>query len=444
MAAVPALAMAMASCGRFEPEDRVFPNSIYLDVSALEQNRAANFSNRTEGGSQSLSAVLAYPADKPVTASIAVDKDGVEAFNRRNGTDYELLPERFLDFPGATVTIPAGRSTSESVTIVFKGLMGEGEQHTGAMEIDKTYLLPVKVSSADIESMPTSSEVFYLIKRTSAITVAAQLTDDFICFPRLDDPAETGLKAVYNDLTAVTFEALVNIDRFELLLSSTKCDISTIMGVEQYLLLRIGDANFERQQLQFDGSGNGSKFGKIPAKIDARKKLDTGVWYHVAATYDQKTRTARIYLNGKLIDETRDVGVEAPSADNRIRLAPREKVNGKTGEGYCFLVGNSYNRYRPLQGKIAEVRVWSSARTQQEIWENMYRITEPEAHEDLIGYWKCDDGTGDTVTDYSRYKNHGKFGAKEQFEITTGVTVDPKDPEWAVGIEIPEVNKMEE
>lgn len=442
MAAVPAL--AMASCGRFEPEDRVFQNSIYLDVSALEQNRAANFSNRTEGGSQSLSAVLAYPADKPVTASITVDKDGVEAFNRRNGTDYELLPERFLDFQGATVTIPAGRSTSETVTIVFKGLMGEGEQQTGAMEIDKTYLLPVKVSSADIGSMPTSSEVFYLVKRTSAITVAAQLTDDFICFPRLDDPAETELKAIYNDLTAVTFEALVNIDRFELLLSSTKCDISTIMGVEQYLLLRIGDANFERQQLQFDGSGNGSKFGKIPVKTDARKKLDTGVWYHVAATYDQRTRTARIYLNGKLIDETRDVGVEAPSADNRIRLAPREKVDGKTGEGYCFLVGNSYNRYRPLQGKIAEVRVWSSARTQQEIWENMYRIAEPEAHEDLIGYWKCDDGAGDTVTDYSRYKNHGKFGAKEQFEITTGVTVDPKDPEWAVGIEIPELNKMEE
>ncbi len=28
------------------------------------------------------------------------------------------------------------------------------------------------------------------------------------------------------------------------------------MGVEQYLLLRIGDTNFERQQLQFDGSGS--------------------------------------------------------------------------------------------------------------------------------------------------------------------------------------------
>lgn len=51
------------------------------------------------------------------------------------------------------------------------------------------------------------------------------------------------------------------------------------MGVEQYLLLRIGDTNFERQQLQFDGSGAGSSFGKIPGR-DATKNLDKGRWYH--------------------------------------------------------------------------------------------------------------------------------------------------------------------
>lgn len=431
------LLLLAVACNRFDAVDKVFDNSAYLDVSAFDRIQPATFSNTIQTATKELSVTLAYPADKDITATVDVDASLVSEYNSRYGTDYQLLPAQYLDFEAATVTIEAGKVNSEKISIGFKNLMGEGEKQDGAMEIDKTWLLPVGLKSDDIDIMKSSATAYYLVKRSSAITVAVQLTDDFLCFPRLDDPAETELKAVYNNLTAVTYEALVYIDKYD----TDNIDISTIMGMEQYLLLRIGDANFERQQLQFDGSGNGTQFGKVPSKSDATKKLSTGQWYHVAATYDQATRIARIYLNGKLLDEAKDVGVTGTSEDNRIRLAPREKVDGKTGEGYCFLIGNSYNRNRPLQGKIAEARVWSTARTQQEIWDSMYRIEDPESHEDLLGYWKCNDGKGDTVTDYSRYKNHGKFGAKEQFEITTGVTVDPKEPEWATNVEIPELNK---
>ena len=431
------LLLAATSCDRFSVADRVFDNSVYLDVSAFDRIQTATFSNTVDVAVKELSVKLSYPADKDISATISVDESLVPEYNSRYGTDYQMLPAAFLDFDGKTVTISAGKVSSEKVVIGFKNLMGEGDAQAGAMEIDKTWLLPVTLHSDDIEIMKSSATAYYLVKRSSAITVAVQLTDDFICFPRLDDPAETELKAVYNDLTAVTYEALVYIDKYD----TDNVSISTIMGVEQYLLLRIGDANFERQQLQFDGSGSGTQFGKIPSKSDASKKLSTGQWYHVATTYDQATRIARIYLNGKLLDEAKDVGVAGSSPENRIRLAPRVTENGKAGEGYCFLVGNSYNPNRSLQGKIAEIRVWRTARSGQEIWDNMYRIDAPESREDLIGYWKCNDGKGDTVTDYSRYKNHGKFGAKEQWQITTGISVDKKEPEWAVNVEIPEINK---
>lgn len=431
------LLLAATSCDRFSVADRVFDNSVYLDVSAFDRIQTATFSNTVDVAVKELSVKLSYPADKDISATISVDESLVPEYNSRYGTDYQMLPAAFLDFDGKTVTISAGKVISEKVVIGFKNLMGEGDAQAGAMEIDKTWLLPVTLHSDDIEIMKSSATAYYLVKRSSAITVAVQLTDDFICFPRLDDPAETELKAVYNDLTAVTYEALVYIDKYD----TDNVSISTIMGVEQYLLLRIGDANFERQQLQFDGSGSGTQFGKIPSKSDASKNLSTGQWYHVATTYDQATRIARIYLNGKLLDEAKDVGVAGSSPENRIRLAPRVTENGKVGEGYCFLVGNSYNPNRSLQGKIAEIRVWRTARSGQEIWDNMYRIDAPESREDLIGYWKCNDGKGDTVTDYSRYKNHGKFGAKEQWQITTGISVDKKEPEWAVNVEIPEINK---
>lgn len=415
--------MAIASCDRFDPVDHVFPNSLYLDVSAMEQTHSANYSNKAGGGTQVLAAALSYPEDRNITASITIDRSLVDDYNHKYGTDYSMLPDMYIDFSGATVTIEAGRTTSETVAIGLKGFLGEGDEQKDALEIDRTWLLPVRVSSEDISVMAGSSVAYYLVKRSSAITTAAQLTDNWINFPLLDQPGE--IADVYNDLTAVTYEALVYIDKFDLTNSFGECNISTVMGVEQYLLLRIGDANFERQQLQFDGSGNGSQFGKLPSKSDPAKKLDSGVWYHVACTYDQATRTARIYVNGSLTDEVKDTGVTGSSGENRITLAMQALG---MEESYRFCIGWSYNDFRPLQGKIAEARVWRVARTQEEIWANMYRLPDYEAEDypDLIGYWKFDEGEGNIIHDYSMYGNDGEA---------------ENDIAWPSGIEIPEINK---
>lgn len=414
----------LVSCNRFEPVDHVFDNCAYLDVSATSQTQAATFGNRVGSLEKHLCVALSYPSDKDVKATISVDASLTDAFNHRYGTDYQLLPDAYLDFSPVSVTIEAGKVNSEKVSIGFKNLMGQGEDQTGAMEIDKTYLLPVRLSSEDISTMDGSSVAYYLVKRSSAITVAAQLTDNWIEFPLMDTPGEVA--DAYNGLTALTYEALVNVDRFDLDNKDGVCNISTVMGVEQYLLLRIGDANFERQCLQFDGSGNGSQFGKLPSKSDPAKKLYSGSWYHVACTYDQNERVARIYVNAKLIDEVKEAGVAGPTADNKITLAMRALG---MPEAYQFFIGKSYNDFRPLQGKIAEARVWRVARTGDEIWKNMYRIENPKDQKDLIGYWKFNDGEGNVVKDYSWVGNHGKAVG---------------DIIWPDGIEIHEINKEEE
>lgn len=414
----------LVSCNRFEPVDHVFDNCAYLDVSATSQTQAATFGNRVSSLEKHLCVALSYPSDKDVKATISVDASLTDAFNHRYGTDYQLLPDAYLDFSPVSVIIEAGKVNSEKVSIGFKNLMGQGEDQTDAMEIDKTYLLPVRLSSEDISTMDGSSVAYYLVKRSSAITVAAQLTDNWIEFPLMDTPGEVA--DAYNGLTALTYEALVNVDRFDLDNKDGVCNISTVMGVEQYLLLRIGDANFERQCLQFDGSGNGSQFGKLPSKSDPAKKLYSGSWYHVACTYDQNERVARIYVNGKLIDEVKEAGVAGPTADNKITLAMRALG---MPEAYQFFIGKSYNDFRPLQGKIAEARVWRVARTGDEIWKNMYRIENPKDQKDLIGYWKFNDGEGNVVKDYSWVGNHGKAVG---------------DIIWPDGIEIHEINKEEE
>ena len=247
----------------------------------------------------------------------------------------------------------------------------------------------------------------------------------------------------------MTYEALIYIDQFATQdETSTPVSISSVMGVEQYLLLRIGDTNFERQQLQFDGSGAGSQFGKFPGK-DASKNLETGRWYHVACTYDQATQTVRIYVDGQIQSEETGVGISSPSQKNRINLAMRalydlwnsaseaEKPQyetddtgyNKLGDAYQFFIGKSYDDYRPLNGKIAEARVWSVARTPEQIWENMYEIENPADDPTLLGYWKFNEGAGNTVKDYSMYGNDG---------------VAEIDIVWPTGIEIPKINETEE
>ena len=176
--------------------------------------------------------------------------------------------------------------------------------------------------------------------------------------------------------------------------------------------------------MQFDGSGSGSGFGKIPGR-DAMKHLETGRWYHVACTYDQNTRTARIYVDGQIQSEVTGVGITTQNDKNCINLAMRALYDlwntapegdkaqyeelGYDGlsEAYQFFIGRSYDDYRPLNGKIAEARVWSVARTPEQIWENMYEIENPENDPTLLGYWKCNDASGNTVKDYSMYGNDG-------------------------------------
>lgn len=418
-------ASVAVSCNRYDADGYKFNNSIYLDVSSKTSVQAATFGNKLTEFTRELSVSMAYPAESDITATVSVDESLVSEYNRKYGTSYEMLPQKYFDFNEEHITIPAGKTVSGQIVIKFKGLTGEGEEQEGAMEIDKTYLFPVRLTSVDMDVMGDAGLAYYLVRRSSAITVAAQLTDNWINFPLLDEPGQ--IADTYNGLTAITYEALIWIDKYDLENGFGACNISTIMGVEQYLLLRIGDTNFERQQLQFDGSGAGTSFGKFP-ESDPSKKLYEGCWYHVACTYDYDTRVTRIYVDGKIQSEANEMGT-ATEGINLAQRALEEVEEGKEKQSYQFFIGKSYNDFRPLQGKIAEVRVWSVARTPEQIWENMYRIENPEKDATLIGYWKFDEGKGNTVKDYSRYHNDG---------------VAAYDLSWVEGIEIPEINKEEE
>lgn len=433
---------ALTACERYDADDHKFGNVVYLNVSQTSPVQLATFSNNRETYDCTLQAALTYPAGQDVRVSLEVDPSLVAAYNVRYGTAWPMLDEKYYTLSAPETTIAAGRTVSDVVTLQLRGLMGEGEEQTGALPLDETYLVPVRISGATMDVLRGSDVAYYVVKRSSAITVAAQLgAGNWINFPTLDKYGTNS--SAWNGLTAMTYEALIYIDEFATTdAEGLPVNISSVLGVEQYLLLRIGDTNFERQQLQFDGSGSGSQFGKFPGK-DATKNLEAGRWYHVACTYDQAARTVRIYVDGQIQSEQTGVGIATQSEDNRINLAMRalydyylnnpteenEKKYGGFVDAYQFFIGKSYDEKRPLNGKIAEARVWSVARTPEQIWENMYNVENPADDPTLLGYWKFNEGAGNTVRDYSMYGNDG---------------VAESDITWPSGIEIPKINETNE
>jgi len=75
----------------------------------------------------------------------------------------------------------------------------------------------------------------------------------------------------------------------------------------------------------------------------------------------------------------------------------------------------------PFKGYIKEARIWNIARTEQDIKKNMYDFLKGD-EPGLIGYWRLNDNTGQTVKDYSDINNNGYLGS------TTGI--DDNDPQW--------------
>ncbi|MFM1770700.1 MAG: hypothetical protein RJA22_3229, partial [Verrucomicrobiota bacterium] len=110
--------------------------------------------------------------------------------------------------------------------------------------------------------------------------------------------------------------------------------------------------------------------------VYGRTAIATGVWHHVAATYDG-TNWA-LYLNGLL--ETNVVSGQTPRYDSIQHAALASALNSAgTPAGH-------------FAGLMDEVRIWNYARSASEIADNLARLV--PAAPGLLGRWSLDDGTG--------------------------------------------------
>ena len=233
----------MIACDNTDYSNKApFNNMVYIKEASNSNSERVTFRNTLNEQKRAFSAKLTYPAGKDIVVKLKADPGLINEFNARHGTDYGMLDSKYYSLSNSELIIKAEKSESLIDTIYFNNLLD--------LEIDKTYLVPLTISetSGGVHLLNGSKTLFYLVRRSSAITVAANLKDNYLEVPTfLDEEKNACLK----ELGQITMEALVYVEDFTYSGPSNTAgasDISTIMGVEQHFLMRIGDTSFPRQQ----------------------------------------------------------------------------------------------------------------------------------------------------------------------------------------------------
>jgi hypothetical protein len=234
-----------------------------------------------------------------------------------------------------------------------------------------------------LESVPTDFAIYVKDRwgNRSPVKYFRATPDPFLMVPNLAGKNGLLVKQFNEDtrlktLSRFTFETWIKVNKF----STVAPYISGVMGAEvesKCALIRIGNGSL--------ANNNNINVGGFPDFM-VNDPLVENVWYHFALTYD--ATTVKFYINGNVVG----------SRDRPGTILDLSMWNANDG---AFAIGQSLGS-RYLDGEMRETRVWTIARTMDEI--RNYSCDVDPSSPGLVAYWKLDDGEGNILKDYSLNK----------------------------------------
>ena len=304
--------------------------------------------------------------DQDVKVSFEVDNSLVDVYNKETGGDYKMLPAGSYKLEQGFSTIETGKSVSVPVKLE---ILSMDDFEEGVL-----YCVPLKIVDNSIGmKILESSRIQYVLIRQILTTRGVNLNNSWYI-------SMEGMKGVpeLDDLQQCTMEIRILAKGWR----TSGHMISSLIGVEENFLLRVGDVGIKvPNQVQLAGRGN---------SITAPKYLATDTWYHIAVVDNGSEMS--IYINGEL-----EASVES-SGFKPINL-------GFYYNSY-FAIGMSASDGRLFNGYVSEARVWNRALSPIELKNNQCFV-DPSTAEGLIGYWRLNEAEGNTFTDLSGNGYHG-------------------------------------
>lgn len=356
------IAVSFTGCKNEDVDERHFDNKFYISSSIVTDDLLIKGSGLE---SRAIESRLAQPAARPVTVTFEARPEMAALYNLIYKDNAVALPSKYYEIVQNTVEIGAGAVTGGTIDINFKEIQ--------TLDSKKRYVLPVTVSDCNgVNVLDSRRTVYYIVKGAALINVVANIAEMY--FPvNWSDVA----KPLVTNMKTITVEALVRSSDWE---AGRDNPLSTLIGIEGSFLIRIGDADRDRDQLQLVAPG-----GNWPNK-DVAPGLPVDEWVHIAVVWDATTNERIYYQNGEVV------------ASSTAALSGSVTLDSRS----CY-IGRAYDDTRWLPGEISELRVWNIQRTADEIKDNPYEVD--PATPGLVAYWKFDEGTGGQITDYAKGSN---------------------------------------
>ena len=329
-------------------QEKVIETAVKADDGALEKT---------------LQVSLAKLENKEVSINFEVNAGLLATYNEAYYDNAILLPDSNYSFETNKAIITAGNISSNDIKIVFKNLP--------ELDREKRYVLPVSISTTNFNVLESDRTKYFLFRGSDLINVVADIDSNFLTV-NWSNPE------VCDNLSELTMEALIRPRTLDKL-------ISTVMGIESYFLIRIGDAGFPSNQIQIATTS-----GNFPDG-DSNKGLPLNEWVHIALTYNAADGKIKVFVNGSVQSET-------------TKMLGSLNLGSGNGNGQPFQIGRSYADDRSFDGEISEVRIWNKIRTNEEITNNPYFVL-PDS-EGLVSYWKFNDESPKTVVDQTGNGNN--------------------------------------
>lgn len=287
----------------------------------------------------------------------------------------------YVALDGADIQVPVVSNVDYEVSvsdswIEYKGKTDDKENFTIAQaSSNRTGTITFKGGSVEVK-------VTVEQKRQALVESVADMSDNW-AWPAWNNGS------VVDNLTELTMEATVNFQDFK-----TQKEITTIMGIEDTFLLRLGDGeNVNNKTLQLVYKG-----GKAQAQYELVPYQMLNKWAHIAVVF--KSGKAYVYINGFEY-------LFAVTGMSSVSLgADHNSGTGTPWKPWSFYVGYSYAQGREFKGYMTEVRIWNKALSVAEIKAENHQYYVDPASDGLVAYWKFNESEGaTTIKDYSQYGN---------------------------------------
>lgn len=365
-----ALAMALVTvAGCDDAKLSTIDNGLYIEEAAPSNTFGQQIEAQLvdEGDvMKTLTVRLVRAINQDVTVTLDIDQQLITDYNNKNEASYELLPEEFRSFE-RQVTIPAGEISAPSVNLTIKPFTTPNNE---------AYAIPIRITSVTgpVDMIGNANHILYLLtspnKQKALILKSGNATS--MTFNN-EIPADQWTIEYWIKFDNTTGQPTgdwvgpSNITFRRNIFTDNSAPIS-FNGILLRYWADGADKIGPTLQCQLDGN-----------YFDSEEFWYPDTWYHIAYTYDGSM--LRLYKDGTL---------------------NRSKADSRNFSFKSISLAQSFG-WR-MQVEYAQIRLWNKCLTDNAIQEGMSRQI-PGDSENLIGYWKCDEGKENILKDSSPHGN---------------------------------------